>query len=179
MHVPLHRLRLIAIVAAVGVVLSRKPVYSALFLLLNFATLAALYIMLQAQFLAAVQVIVYAGAIVVLFLFVVMLIGGGELTEQVTRGRRYRERRLRRCVAASPWLAAHRALVLAALLLAGVGYGLVTGQLIRPRAARPRSRRQRPGHRHGALHRLPAAVRAGVGPAAGGHDRGGGAGANE
>ncbi len=60
-------------------ILSRKPVYSALFLLVNFGTLAALYIMLQAQFLAAVQVIVYAGAIVVLFLFVVMLIGGGEL----------------------------------------------------------------------------------------------------
>ena len=69
----------IAIVAAVGVILSRKPVYSALFLLMNFATLAALYILLQAQFLAAVQVVVYAGAIVVLILFVVMLIGGGEL----------------------------------------------------------------------------------------------------
>jgi len=69
----------IVIAAALGVILSRKPVYSALFLLLNFATLAAFYIMLEAQFLAAVQVIVYAGAIVVLFLFVVMLIGGGEL----------------------------------------------------------------------------------------------------
>ena len=63
---------LIAIVAALGVILSRKPVYSALFLLLNFASLAALYIMLQAQFLAAVQIIVYAGAIVVMFLFVVI-----------------------------------------------------------------------------------------------------------
>ena len=70
---------LIAIVAAVGVIVSRRPIYSALFLLLNFASLAALYILLQAQFLAAVQVIVYGGAIVVLFLFVVMLLGGGEL----------------------------------------------------------------------------------------------------
>jgi NADH-quinone oxidoreductase subunit J len=72
---------LIAVVAAIGVVVSRKPVYSALFLLMNFATLAAMYITLQAQFLAAVQVIMYAGAIVVLFLFVVMLIGGGELKD--------------------------------------------------------------------------------------------------
>ena len=72
---------LIAVVAAIGVVVSRKPIYSALFLLLNFATLAAMYILLQAQFLAAVQVITYAGAIVVLFLFVVMLIGGGELKD--------------------------------------------------------------------------------------------------
>ena len=79
---------LIAIVAALGVILSHKPVYSALFLLMNFGTLAALYIMLQAQFLAAVQVIVYAGAIVVLILFVVMLIGGGELRngDRRTRG---------------------------------------------------------------------------------------------
>ncbi len=46
---------LIAIVAALGVILSRKPVYSALFLLLNFGALAAMYIMLQAQFLAQLQ----------------------------------------------------------------------------------------------------------------------------
>ena len=123
----------IAVVAALGVILSRKPVYSALFLLLNFATLAAMYIMLQAQFLAAVQIIVYAGAIVVLFLFVVMLIGGGELghDDKVTGGQGDK-------VSAPP--ASSRlpsffnwprvtALVLAALLLAGLGYGLLTGQL--------------------------------------------------
>ncbi|MDQ1301509.1 MAG: NADH-quinone oxidoreductase subunit [Chloroflexota bacterium] len=124
---------LIAIVAALGVILSRKPVYSALFLLLNFATLAALYIMLHAQFLAAVQIIVYAGAIVVLFLFVVMLIGGGELGhgDKVTGG----QGDTGTASAASP---RHRvafgwprvtALVLAVLLLAGLGYGLITGQL--------------------------------------------------
>src|SRR5512139_1074575 len=77
---------LIAIVAALGVILSRKPVYSALFLLLNFGALASMYIMLQAQFLAMVQVIVYAGAIVVLFLFVMMLIGGGELSDSREKG---------------------------------------------------------------------------------------------
>jgi len=111
----------IVIAAALGVILSRKPVYSALFLLLNFATLAALYIMLEAQFLAAVQVIVYAGAIVVLFLFVVMLIGGGELGRGDTVD-----------AASTPPPARLRipaALILALLLIAGLGYGLITGQL--------------------------------------------------
>jgi NADH-quinone oxidoreductase subunit J len=112
---------LIAIVAAVGVVTSRKPVYSALFLLLNFATLAALYVMVQAQFLAAVQIIVYAGAIVVLFLFVVMLIGGGELSDI-----RYRSRSF---VGRFGW-ARWAALALAVALLAAVAYGLVGGQLM-------------------------------------------------
>ena len=74
---------LIAIVAAVGVIVSRRPIYSALFLLTNFASLAALYIMLQAQFLAAVQVIVYAGAIVTLILFVIMLLN---LEEELRSG---------------------------------------------------------------------------------------------
>lgn len=111
---------LIAIAAAVGVITSRKPVYSALFLLVNFATLGALYILLQAQFLAAVQVIVYAGAIVVLFLFVVMLIGGGELNDVRDPSRSPRNR------LTPPRIAA---IVLGLVLLAGVGYGLVTGQL--------------------------------------------------
>jgi NADH-quinone oxidoreductase subunit J len=124
---------LIASVAAVGVIISRKPVYSALFLLLNFATLAALYIMLQAQFLAAVQIIVYAGAIVVLFLFVVMLIGGGELGrgDKATGGQGDKVS----APAASAGLRALldwprvTALVLAVLLLVGVGYGVISGQL--------------------------------------------------
>jgi NADH-quinone oxidoreductase subunit J len=120
---------LIAIVAALGVILSHKPVYSALFLLMNFGTLAALYIMLQAQFLAAVQVIVYAGAIVVLILFVIMLIGGGELG----RGDRVARRQGDKENSASPRLGLGwpriTAIVLAVLLLAGVGYGVITGQL--------------------------------------------------
>jgi NADH-quinone oxidoreductase subunit J len=125
---------LIAIVAAAGVILSRKPVYSALFLLLNFASLAALYIMLQAQFLAAVQIIVYAGAIVVLFLFVVMLIGGGELG----RGDKETSRQVDKDISAPSqnrflldWPRV-TAIVLAVLLLAGVSYGLITGQLHQP-----------------------------------------------
>lgn len=111
---------LIAVVAAAGVILSRRPIYSALFLLVNFATLAALYVMLQAQFLAVVQVIVYGGAIVVLFLFVVMLLGGGELTD-LGDANRPLSQRIR-----WPQIAA---LSLAVLLLAAIGYGLITGQL--------------------------------------------------
>lgn len=65
--------------AAVGVVASRVAVHSALFLLLHFATLAVLYVTLDAQFLGAAQVIVYAGGIVILILFVIMLIGSQEL----------------------------------------------------------------------------------------------------
>ncbi len=121
---------LIAIVAAVGVIISRRPIYSALFLLTNFASLAALYVMLQAQFLAAVQVIVYAGAIVVLFLFVVMLLGGGELNDIRDPSRPFAKRfGWQRVVA----------VMLALLLLAGVGYGIVSGQLHPQRATRPRS----------------------------------------
>lgn len=65
----------VSLAAAVGVVTSRIPVHSALFLLVNFITLAIMYVTLDAQFLAAAQIIVYAGGIVILILFVIMLIG--------------------------------------------------------------------------------------------------------
>ena len=65
----------IAIVGSLGVVLSRNPVHSALMLILTLFGVAVLFVEENAQFLAAVQVIVYAGAIVVLFLFVIMLLG--------------------------------------------------------------------------------------------------------
>ncbi|NIR39788.1 MAG: NADH-quinone oxidoreductase subunit J [Actinobacteria bacterium] len=58
-----------------GVVLSRNPVHSALFLIQTLFGVAVLFVLQEAHFLAAVQVIVYAGAIVVLFLFVIMLLG--------------------------------------------------------------------------------------------------------
>ena len=61
--------------SAIGMLLARNPVHSALMLVLNFFTLAIFYILLQGVFLAAAQVIVYAGAIMVLFLFVIMLLG--------------------------------------------------------------------------------------------------------
>lgn len=65
----------VAILSALGVVFNRNVVHSALSLLLHFCTLAILYFSLNAQFLGIAQVLVYAGAIVVLFLFVVMLVG--------------------------------------------------------------------------------------------------------
>jgi len=72
----------ISLAATVGVVSSRHPVHSALFLLAHFVTLAVLYITLEAQFLAAIQVIIYAGGIVILILFVIMLIGSERLESQ-------------------------------------------------------------------------------------------------
>jgi NADH-quinone oxidoreductase subunit J len=64
----------VAVVAAVGVVVNRSPLQSALSLIVCFGAFAAEYIMLQAQFIAAIQIIVYAGAIIVLFIFVIMLL---------------------------------------------------------------------------------------------------------
>jgi NADH-quinone oxidoreductase subunit J len=65
----------IVIVGAVGVVVSRNPVHAALMLVMTLFGVAVLFVAQQANFLAAVQVIVYAGAIVVLFLFVIMFLG--------------------------------------------------------------------------------------------------------
>ncbi|MDA8270306.1 MAG: NADH-quinone oxidoreductase subunit J [Actinomycetota bacterium] len=63
------------VLGALGVVLMRNPVHSALSMIMTLFAVAVLFIEQDAQFLAAVQVIVYAGAIVVLFLFVIMLLG--------------------------------------------------------------------------------------------------------
>ena len=60
---------------ALGVVLARNPVHNALFLVLTLVSVAVLFLLQDAQLVAAVQIIVYAGAIVVLFLFVIMLLG--------------------------------------------------------------------------------------------------------
>jgi NADH-quinone oxidoreductase subunit J len=68
-------LALSAIATALGMLLSRSAVYSAMFLVLNFGTVAVFYILLNAPFIAMSQVSVYAGAIMVLFLFVIMLLG--------------------------------------------------------------------------------------------------------
>src|SRR5947209_16931546 len=65
----------LALVGALGVVLARNPVHSALLLVVTLVSVAVFFVQQQAHFLAAVQVIVYAGAIVVLFLFVIMLLG--------------------------------------------------------------------------------------------------------
>ncbi len=73
----------VSVGAAFGVIFNKNLVHSVLCLLVNFGALAVLYVMLNAQFLGIVQILVYAGAIVVLFLFVVMLLGA-ELGENVT-----------------------------------------------------------------------------------------------
>jgi NADH-quinone oxidoreductase subunit J len=72
-------LSLIAIATALGMLLSRNAIYSALFLVLNFVTVAVFYLLLGAPFIAMAQVTVYAGAIMVLFLFVIMLLGAESL----------------------------------------------------------------------------------------------------
>jgi NADH:ubiquinone oxidoreductase subunit 6 (subunit J) len=70
----------IAIVAAAAMLLSENAVYSALLLIVNFGCVAVLYLMLDAPFLAMIQIAVYAGAIMVLFLFVIMLLGAEKLS---------------------------------------------------------------------------------------------------
>jgi NADH-quinone oxidoreductase subunit J len=65
----------VALVSSLGVVLARNPIHSALLLVTTLVSVAVFFLQLDAQLLAAVQVIVYAGAIVVLFLFVIMLLG--------------------------------------------------------------------------------------------------------
>ena len=67
-----------AITGAVGVVMLRNPFYSVLALAFHLVSLAALFLLLRAEFVAAAQVIVYAGAVMVLYVFVVAYIGGGE-----------------------------------------------------------------------------------------------------
>jgi len=72
-------LALVSVGSALGMLLSRNAVYAALFLILNLATIAVFFLILYAPFIAMVQVTVYAGAIMVLFLFVIMLLGAERL----------------------------------------------------------------------------------------------------
>ena len=99
---------IISVCSAVLMIANRNPVRSALFLVLGFMMQALLYLSMSAQFIAAVQIIVYAGAIMVLFLFVIMLLNIGSPEALRERG----------------GLQAPAAIVLAIvflLLLAGVG----------------------------------------------------------
>ncbi|MBK8985404.1 MAG: NADH-quinone oxidoreductase subunit J [Chloroflexi bacterium] len=72
-------LAIVAIGSGLGMLTSRNAVHSALYLVLNFATIGIFYIVLNAPFIAMVQITVYAGAIMVLFLFVIMLLGADQL----------------------------------------------------------------------------------------------------
>ena len=67
----------IAVLGALMLIIAKEPIHSALSLVLVMISLAVLYLMLGAEFIAAVQVIVYAGAIMVLFVFVIMLLNAG------------------------------------------------------------------------------------------------------
>lgn len=70
-----------ALGAAAGMLISRSAIYSALYLILNLCTIAVLFLLLNAPFLAMVQITVYAGAIMVLFLFVIMLLAAERVGE--------------------------------------------------------------------------------------------------
>jgi NADH-quinone oxidoreductase subunit J len=98
---------LMSVVGALGVVLRRNPVHAALSLVLTLFGVAVLFVLLQAEFLAAVQVIVYAGAIVVLFLFVIMLLGVDRIENLRTEP-----------IALQRWVAGLVGLALAGLLVA-------------------------------------------------------------
>jgi NADH-quinone oxidoreductase subunit J len=76
-----YLLSTVAVLMAAGVILARNPVHSALFLVISFLNVAGIYAMLGAEFLAAVQIIVYTGAILVVFLFVIMLVRPEDLGE--------------------------------------------------------------------------------------------------
>ncbi|MEZ4522567.1 MAG: NADH-quinone oxidoreductase subunit J [Thermomicrobiales bacterium] len=74
-------LAIIAVIAALGVVLARNPVHSAVSLIITFINLAAIFVMLHAEFLAAVQLLVYTGAVTVLIVFVIFLVRVDDLPE--------------------------------------------------------------------------------------------------
>lgn len=76
-------LSVLAIAAAIGVVASKNPIYSVLCLVIVFFAISGHYVLMNAQFLAIVNIIVYAGAIMVLFLFVIMLMNLNAETEPV------------------------------------------------------------------------------------------------
>jgi NADH-quinone oxidoreductase subunit J len=116
-------LALIAIATALGMLLSRNAVYSALFLVLNLATVAVFYLLLGAPFIAMAQITVYAGAIMVLFLFVIMLLGAESLAPSQ----------------ALPWQRP-LAVILAFALVVEAGYlllvrGATVGEIVQPDAA--------------------------------------------
>jgi NADH-quinone oxidoreductase subunit J len=73
-------LALVAVASALGLLLSKSAMYAALNLIINFVTVAIFYVLLAAPFIALLQITVYAGAIMVLFLFVIMLLGAERLS---------------------------------------------------------------------------------------------------
>src|SRR5262250_1993855 len=77
-HVAFFAIAVTAVASALGLILRPNAIHGALFLVINLGSVAALYLMLGAEFLAAAQVIVYAGAIMVLFVFAIMVLIPGK-----------------------------------------------------------------------------------------------------
>jgi NADH-quinone oxidoreductase subunit J len=77
-------LAIMAIASALGMLFSKSAIYSALFLIVNFGTIAVFYLLLDAPFIALTQITVYTGAIMVLFLFVIMLLGAEQVGQVAT-----------------------------------------------------------------------------------------------
>ena len=77
-------LALVSVAAALGMLFSKNAIYAVIFLVLNFATVAVFFLTLGGSFIAVAQIAVYAGAIMVLFLFVVMLLGAEKLGQNGT-----------------------------------------------------------------------------------------------
>jgi NADH-quinone oxidoreductase subunit J len=103
-----------AVATAVGLVVRRNPLHGALFLVANLFCVAVLYLMLRAEFLALAQVVVYAGAIMVLFIFAIMLLIPGKEESGADPLRRVR-------LLALPFGGVFLGLVLTVLALAGGG----------------------------------------------------------
>ena len=144
-----------AVCGAVGVVMVRNPFYSVLALVFHLLSLAALFLLLQAQFVAAAQVVVYAGAVMVLYVFVVAYVGGSEPEHAAPAGR--------------PRPARDRG----ALRAGAVRRAGDRGARLGPEGARHRRRRpsgadlRQPGaDRRAAADEVPAALRGRVVPAA-------------
>ena len=146
-----------ALAGAIGVVVIRNPFYSVLALVCHLIALAALFLLLRAEFVAAAQVIVYAGAVMVLYVFVVAYIGGADTplhrpgSALQVPGAAVRAGRGHRAV--------HR----------HAGHG-AEGHLVRGCPLRPGLRHAR-AHRHAVLDHVPVPVRDRLAAAAGGGDR--------
>lgn len=124
--IPFWILGAIVIATAVWTVSARKPVYSVVALLINFAALAVLYVTLSAEFLAVIQIIVYSGAILVLFVFVIALLSSGVAPFSAGPNR-------------ARWVAVPAAIVVPAALAFVVYATAAAPPILRPAAAAPSS----------------------------------------
>ena len=140
-----YLLAIISMLAAIGMVVARNPVHSAIFLVLTLFNTAGIFVMLGAEFLAAAQVIVYAGAVLVLMLFFLMLVDPQTLPE---RGGGHPVQRI-----VGP--------LLGVILFLEVAAAIANRTMSRHDRQRHTGehrvrRRQHPGHRQSPVHPVPA-----------------------